>query len=486
MPLSPAQIRENPWWSDPTSIERDPHLRRLREQPLIYEHQIPFDLNVDAVYTLRGPRQVGKTTLLKRIIREVLSTDEVHPRDVLYSDITGVGVTTYTALQEYLQDFIDTAASRGKDRRLFLLLDEVTGVNDWGVAIRTLHGRGALRGVTLIATGSHALDVKRGGERAPGRRGAVEHWDWLMMPICFRHFVELHEPRLANLPIPASLEPSDLFQAAEEAHFHGECLRELFDRYLLTGGFPYAIAAEFKDRQISERVYRIYRDAIRGEVSRAELSEPYFRELLSWAGHKRLGQEFSWTSVSSDTTIGSKNTARTYLETAESLFLWHIYYRTLKPDQSRAALKSPKKLYPADPFAWHVLSSWAQGEQNPWKGSLNRLADHQIRGDLVESICADHFRRRFGHFAFYYRSPKGRREVDFALFTDGNPQLLVEIKYQRRIRKKHRKTLAEEGGGILATVDHLRWYDDEGVAAIPVCYLLAILPWEISLFPERE
>ena len=118
-------------------------------------------------------------------------------------------------------------------------MDEVTGVDDWGVAIRTLHGRGALDDVTAVATGSQALDIKRGGERAPGRRGAVEHWDWLMMPLSFRQFVELHDRQLfERLPVIDSFEPARVYEAGGEAHFFGDRLQELLDRYLMTGGFP--------------------------------------------------------------------------------------------------------------------------------------------------------------------------------------------------------------------------------------------------------
>ncbi len=63
---------------------------------------------------------------------------------------------------------------------------------------------------------------------------------------------------------------------------------------------------------------------------------------------------------------------------------------------------------------------------------------------------------------------------------------MIEVKYQARIRRKHRNALPEHGGGILATRDHLEWHEDDRVAALPVWYLLALLPWESSLYPERE
>lgn len=487
MALTTAHFQDNPWWTDEDALDSDYHLAQLADQPLVYLHQMPFELSVDAVYTLRGPRQVGKTTFLKRIIQKLLDDQGIDPRRLLYADVGGAGVTSHQELQKFVAEFVSYVRARSADDRIYLLLDEVTGIRDWGVAIRSLHGRGDLERVTAIVTGSHALDVKRGGEQAPGRRGEVEYWDWVMMPLSFRDYVRLQEPEVAaRVPILESLVPQHVHHAAEEAHFVGSTLKELFARYLSTGGYPFAVSAEKKHEHIPARVYRTYRDAFRGEIRRAGLEESYIRELISWAGHKRLAQEFSWRSASDETGIGSKDTARKYLETAEALFLWHIYLRVIDPTKTRAALKSPKKLYPADPFGWHVLDSWARGEQDPWVATLERVNDPQVRGDLVESVCADHLRRRFGRFAFYYRDKKGREEIDFAIFEDGVRQALIEVKYQRRIRVKHLSALAGHGGGLLLTPDHLEWHESEGVAALPVAYFLAMLPWELSLFPERE
>ncbi|MGM0558946.1 MAG: ATP-binding protein [Myxococcota bacterium] len=489
MALTDAHFRDNPWWNDRGALNSDAHLRRLESQPLVYRHDVPFELDVDAVYTLRGPRQVGKTTFLKRLVRDLLQDLNIKPRRVLYADIGGAGISDHAEFQAFIRQFIAYVRDRSVDDRLYLLLDEVTDIEDWGVAIRTLHGRGDLENATVIATGSHALDVKRGGEQAPGRRGDVEHWDWIMMPLAFRDYARLHDEDLvAQVPRLESLEPREVYRAAEEVHFVGSQLDELFARYLLTGGFPFAVSAEQEHESVPARVYRIYRDAFRGEIQRAGLEEPYIRELISWAGRKRLAQEFSWRNASDETSIGSKDTARKYLETAQALFLWHIYYRVLDPTKSRAALKSPKKLFPADPFGWHVLESWAVGERDPWAASLARVNNSTTRGDLVESVVADHLRRRFGRFSYYYRSKKGREEIDFALFEDGSPQALIEVKQQSRIRAKHRSALAKHGGGILAVrnTDDLAWHEDDAVAAVPVSYLLAMLPWDLSLFPERE
>jgi len=480
-------FEENPWWSDPSEIETDYHLRKLERQPLVYEHDSPFELDVDAVYTLRGPRQVGKTTLLKRLVRELLRERDVHPRCILYADVGATGIDDEDELQSFVRAFLDDTEGRAAQDRTYVLLDEVTGIVDWGKAVRALADRGKLEGTTVIATGSHALDVKRGGERAPGRRGRIEEPDWILMPLGFRDYVEVHAPEITSRFWEwSSLEPAALADEAVEYHAHAHRLESLFARYLRTGGYPYAMAREHEEGRVTRDAYRQFRDAINGEVSRAGLRESYFRELVSWLGHRHLGREFSWRDASGETKIGSKDTARKYLEAAEQLFVWHIYFRAMTPDEPREALKSPKKLYPADPFAWHALSAWARGRSDGWQATSDTLADPAVTGELVESVVADHLRRYFGRFSFYYRESGGGREIDLICFEESERRLLAEVKYRRQFDPSDARAVAKEGGGLLLTRETLDWDADREVAAIPIHYFLAGLPWRQTLYPTRE
>ena len=62
---------QNPWWHEPGAIEQDFHVRAFEASPTKCEPQKigAFCFDTDAVYTPRGPRQVGKTTLLKLLMR---------------------------------------------------------------------------------------------------------------------------------------------------------------------------------------------------------------------------------------------------------------------------------------------------------------------------------------------------------------------------------------------------------------------------------
>lgn len=487
--LKPEFIKDNPWWASVEKIDVDEDLVRYRTAPVRFQHTTPFDLQVDAVFTLRGPRQVGKSTLLKRAIHSLLRDRGVAPRSVLYTDVEGAGLTTPVKLRNALEGYITWARSAlGPETRLYLFLDEVTGVKDWGTALRTLYRRGALTGVTVVATGSHALDLARGGEIAPGRRGerAVDELDWIMMPLAFRDYIAAHDPGLAAvLPTLDLFDARQAYEAATELQLHQEPMLALFDRYLTTGGYPHSMSEEAEKGTVGAGAYRIYRDAITGQMRRAGHDAGPFREIVAWAADGRLAQEFTWTDVSGGTEIGSKDTARGYIEDAERLFLWHVLYRAKSVAERAPALRSPKKLYPADPFAWHVLASWAAGDTDPWAGSLARLGDPTLRGAFVEAVAGDHFIRGLGRSVLYHRGDQGQgttEEIDFVLHR-GGARALVEVKYRRRVKPIHWKHLAQYGGGIIATPDRLEWQESDRVAAIPLSYLLAGAGDRLTLYP---
>lgn len=71
-------LQSYPWWSLPGAIREGPALlrcarARLRWTPRLVED---LDLTLPAVYTIRGPRQVGKTTAVKLMIERSLDRSQ--------------------------------------------------------------------------------------------------------------------------------------------------------------------------------------------------------------------------------------------------------------------------------------------------------------------------------------------------------------------------------------------------------------------------
>ena len=171
LPMFESEIRAaNPWWIDPAAIDRDPAILSAERSIVKRVHggQYRFAAG-DHVYTLRGPRRVGKTTLLMMEVRRLLG-EGVQPQDVLYYSFETEGrpADIYMLVTEYLA----MSGGRGSSRR-FIFLDEVTGIRHWDKGVKKLLDRGSLRNCTVVATGSHAADVAISAAQAVRAQGGA-------------------------------------------------------------------------------------------------------------------------------------------------------------------------------------------------------------------------------------------------------------------------------------------------------------------------
>lgn len=467
--LSPELSRQNPWWrvDADRAVAADPKLHTVEAALVRWAPTtIPFDFEQDLVYVLRGPRQVGKSTLLKLCIRQLLEAGRT-PRRVCYVDVESAGVTSYAALLELLIGYLDWVNDdmdiEGQGGRIAILLDEVTIEPQWSTAIRVLSDEGRLRNVTLIATGSNSGDLDAGGDRLPNRRGKGSDLDWQLHPLSFRDYLDLTEPAIARalprLTGTQRFDPTAVWHAAREAQLYQDVLESRFFRYLTTGGFLLAINEELTHQRVPSYIYDTYRSAILGEVARLGRSDDVLRPVVAWLDG-RLGQEFDWSQMAAETAAGTHVTMRELVTVIERAFVWHVYWRTLQSTSGAGctpALRSPKKLYPADPLTWHTLAAWSRGNRPAWEMTLETLADPTKVGHLVESIVADHLRRIAGPYAYYYRNKEGQ-ELDFVVCEHGTPTGKLEIKYRNTISDRDRYSLRVSGGGLLLSKATFAWH----------------------------
>lgn len=466
-------VRQNRWWTDPTSLKSDRHLRRLTEAPLRWLPPLPFRFDRDAIYTLRGPRQVGKSTILKRQIAQLLS--EGWPaRAIMYLDVELAGLTDARDLTAAIRAYVDDArAAHARTVRLAILLDEVTRVSNWAGAVRGLVDNGELDDVTVIATGSHTTDLKHGGERLPGRRGGGADLDAYLLPLAFREYVQLLRP---DLTLPSTLPALDDLQAIAASSLDRTAVRPvlipLFARYLRTGGYLTVINAAHAEDMVRAEIYEQYREALVGEFTRAALRESYVREVVAWlSGH--LGQEFTPGDMAKETDIGSKDTARHYVEHLENTYAVLQSYRTSSLTCPKPAFRAPRKVHPIDPFIFHLLRAWAAADPDPWTAACTCLDHPDDVGHLVESTVMVHLYRAFGDRVYYWRPDRGK-EID-AVIHSGHRLHLLEVKYRQRVGRHDVEELARAGGGLVLSRDENGFLDDGTMYQLPAAEFLACL-----------
>ena len=197
MPVPVGFIDQNPWWRNPLSIEEDRHIAIWKNSRVPSDPRVRyrFKWDRDAIYTLRGPRQVGKTTLLKQMIRDLLS--KVDSKRVFYH--TCDLVDNPKNLTDVVAGYVDAVRVDTKER-LFIFLDEISSIRDWQRGIKHLVDVGKMQNTTAILTGSHTIDIKRAIEKLPGRRGEVDDAiDKILIPMKFSEYVETLSPELAKV-----------------------------------------------------------------------------------------------------------------------------------------------------------------------------------------------------------------------------------------------------------------------------------------------
>jgi predicted AAA+ superfamily ATPase len=407
-------------------LQNDPHLKALRKQPLVYRSPLLKELPryQEGIYTIGGGRQVGKTTLLKQWMAELLKSG-VAPERMAY--FTGELIDDHHSLVRLITETLDEMPNTDL---CFLILDEVTYIRQWDKGIKYLADAGILEKTVMVVTGSDLVIIQEARMRLPGRRGAADVVDFHLHPLSFPETVHLKN-RLAS---------GDLDQVMDPKHKPDEeVVRKLFrefDRYLIHGGFLTAINDMATYQCILPRTFSTYSDWIRGDVLKRGKQEHYLHEVLG-AVVKRYGSQVTWNALARDLSIDHPKTVADYamlLQSMDALFI----QAAIIEDKLTAAPKKARKLMFADPFIFHAVKAWLKPGKDPYSQQVAPvISDPNWAARLAEACVATHYRR---YFPTYYIKAEG--EVDIA-YVDQNRFWPLEIKWTKQLRPKDLKQIAK-------------------------------------------
>src|SRR5665647_2140201 len=130
----------NPWWEGKkidTGIDRD-----------IYLNHIPTYLQRKLIEIFIGSRRTGKTTLLKQIINNLLTTGIIE-KDIFYLALDHP-VLSGVRISDHLRN-IRKQFMHDRNRKLYLFLDEVQESPQWEVELKALYD---LEPLKIFCTGS--------------------------------------------------------------------------------------------------------------------------------------------------------------------------------------------------------------------------------------------------------------------------------------------------------------------------------------------
>jgi predicted AAA+ superfamily ATPase len=484
---------ENEWWVDKKNILKDVNIEDLNKLKYQWDPRIKYKipLDKDIICSIRGPRQVGKTTLLKIIIKDLLLTKEVKPENIFYWSCE---INSAEEVRNIIKTYLDWRV-RSNDARKYLFIDEICGVKDWSDQIIYFANRGKFKNTSVIVTGSHALDIKRSIERMPGRRGGLDNAtkDKILLPMKFVEFATLVAPEFKEI-----LEFLDIIKTENRTKivlnlFKGKIdeniieltkvkkdLEALFNDYLLTGGIPATINGFMEYGEISTGLFNIYLESIKENLTRYGLKERYFKQLLREI-IDTISTPVSWNGLRRNTDIGSHSTVQDYISALEDLFIAGTVHKYTIHD-NKINIRSNKKIYLHDPFIFHALNGWVNAKRNYFTNSKSTTLNLEAKSKLVESVIYNHLCRfaynlnpRDGFdpkdYICYYRDDKDK-EIDFLLLFDDNVYPF-EVKYQATIANSDFTQFKPFNKGVLITKNQLGIYGN--YVKIPVPILLTLI-----------
>lgn len=330
---------------------------------------------------LSGPRQAGKTTLGKNMLK-TLGQGHYYTWD----DIEFRRLWTKTPKRTILNQ---------DDPVSLYVYDEIHKAARW---------KGTLKGIydtlenpkksQILVTGSARLDVyRKGGDSLLGR---------------YLHF-RLHPFSVGELLRNKALDPDKVLEnvlSSQEAS--GEAL-DAFNRLFQFGGFPEPLLEANEELGViwrRGRLEKIIREDLRDLSRLPELSQV---EMLVSLLEEKVGGLLSVESLREDLEVAHSTTQRwlNYLQQLYYCYVIRPYHRSIP-----RSLKKEPKLY---------LWDWSE-VQNPGARFENLIAGHLLK--------ACHFWTDIGkgNFDLFYLRDKEKNEIDFLVTKNRTPWLAVEVK----------------------------------------------------------
>ena len=401
-----------------------PHAEQLRRVPFVFTFEFGLDALPEepGVILVRGPRQYGKSTWLEQHIRETVVK---HGPGTAYY-LNGDAILDADALYEEIRDLLPLYHAHARVRRLFI--DEITAVADWQKAVERLADEGVLRDVLVVTTGSKAVDLRRGSERLPGRKGRPRRTSYYFTPVSFAEFSRVCRESLDGDPVIG---------------------------YLLTGGSPVACAEIADTGSIPEYVHEMTRDWILGECAAAGRSRASLLAVFQ-ALHRFGGSALGQAKLAREAGLANNTVASGYIELLSDLMCvgqcpaWDesrritLARRPCKyPFTNLLAASAWSSERPRSLLDFGRIDPEAQGQWFEWLVSQELWRKRCIRGEEVpESVPYWQGREHGIDFVLdprhFLKVKRGRSSpLDFAWFARTFPDSHLTVVGESRYKTDH-------------------------------------------------
>ena len=474
----------NPWWQGdrPFGV---PSIKRWAYQPVLKG----LLRGLAPVTVLRGPRQVGKATLLNQIIEELLA-EGVAPQRIFrvqfddIPDLRKLGTPILDLAVWYADNIIRKsfhAFATEQHGPVYLLLDEVQNLPDWATQLKHLVD---LQPVRAIVTGSSALRIEAGRDSLAGRISTIEIGPLLLREIAEMRGVASIAPFLTYNGLSPLKEKGFWQELRAFGEVHRPARDLAFSAFSDFGGYPLAhnrpdstweeVSSQLVETVVRRAIQHDLRIGDRGRRRDEALLEEVFKLACRYVGQSP-SQALYLDEVrrALDAKIGWQRVLA-YLKFLDAALL----VRLIEPLELRLKKKKGAvKLVLCD----HALrAAWLQ-ERVPLDPVALQAAPHltDLAGHVAESAAGQFFKSIINLGLSHFPERGAEPEVDYVL-TIGDQRIPVEIKYRRRIdhsdtrglRAFIERSVYNAPFGILVTQGDEVASDDPRIVSLPLSSLL--------------
>ncbi|MBU1200896.1 MAG: ATP-binding protein [Nanoarchaeota archaeon] len=365
--------------------------RKVVEDVLTY-------LNSKQAIILYGARQVGKTSIMKYLLKNYLKENAFY-LDLELDNLLELCNKGPEQVYEYL-------LQRGavKDKKIFLLIDEIQYLKDPTKFIKVIHDHHPE--IKLIVSGSSTFEIRKKLKQSlAGRTITFE-----VYPLDFEEFLEFKEKKYAL--------------KAENSEAINHELISLAEEFITFGGYPGVViepVSEVKQKLLSQIINTYIRKDIRdiGNIRNIDSFNKLLELLAAQSGRLLNVNEVS-------NTLGIHSfTVREYLSLLENTFIIRLaspYHKN-----KRSELTKMPKVFLLDTGLMHLLHL--------------KEFPKVISGEVFETfIFAELLKNK--HPAKYWRTTLGQ-EVDFVIENGRLTAVEAKVNFQK-VRKNALEKLAKE------------------------------------------
>jgi len=349
---------------------------------------------------LIGPRQAGKTTLVKQLA-EILKK-----RGEIYTFLTFEDPAILDAINEHPENVFNyTPLPSGipTGKKLYLIIDEVQYAKNPSNFLKLLYDKYAPQ-VKVIATGSSAFYIDRSfKDSLAGRKKVFE-----LYPLSFDEFLYFKQENALAEQWQQMLLRKE-YHSADQQKIHF-----LFDEYLVYGGYPEVVLAETEQekQEILKELVNSFmkKDALEAGIKEEQKFFRLARLLAGQAGgmvnHHELGNTLKMSSLTVDN----------YIYIMQKSFVVNLltpFYGNLRKE-----LTKMPKIYFFD-----------NGLRNALIGNFTQLRDREDKGELLENYVYNRLKNLFDTDNLHYWRTADGNEVDFVAEQEIKRGFAYEVKY---------------------------------------------------------